>query len=164
MLINRLFLVKEIYSKEGVCHFRRYRLLSTPWFSIYIHNILASDEDRDPHDHPWGFLAIMLWGSYLEEWLGANEDWMYWHSEESKCQSCGHNPRRRTELRQDIRRIGSVYWHQAKDFHKITLRAPSVWTLVFASARKRPGWGYQTRKGWIHFKEYRKLKNEGKLP
>ena len=147
-LINRLFLVKEIYSKDGVCHFRRYRLLSTPWFSVYIHNILASDEDRDPHDHPWGFLAFMFWGSYLEEWLGANENWMYWNG---------------SKLRQDVRGIGSLYWHRAKDFHKITLKSPSVWTLVIASARKRPGWGYQTRNGWVHFKEYRKLKNEGKL-
>jgi hypothetical protein len=147
-LMRRLFLVKEIVSKEGVVHFRRYRLLSTPWFNIYIHNILKSDEDAHPHDHPWGFIALMFWGSYLEEWLGAYEDYRYWAG---------------TELRQDVRSIGSLYYHQAKDFHKITLRSPSVWTLVFASGRKRPGWGYQTRQGWIHFKDYRQLKNEGKL-
>jgi hypothetical protein len=152
--IRKLFLVKEIVSKEGVVHFRRYRLLSTPWFNIYVHNILASDEDRDPHDHPWSFIAFMFWGSYLEEWLGAYEDWSYWNPPKG----FGH------DLRKSIRQMGSLYYHNAKDFHKITLRTPSVWTLVFASGRKRPGWGYQTRQGWIQFQEYRQLKNQNKLP
>lgn len=151
--IRKYFLIKEIVSQEGVVHFRRYRLLSTPWFNIYIHNILASDEDKDPHDHPWGFIAIMFWGSYLEEWLGAYEDSAYWAPPKGVDRP----------LRQDIRCAGSLYGHNAKDFHKITLLTPSVWTLVFASGRKRPGWGYQTKQGWVHFKEYRLLKRQGKL-
>jgi hypothetical protein len=147
--LNKYVVVKEIWSQEGELHFRRYRLLSTPWFNVYIHNIRKSDEDAHPHDHPWGFIAIMFWGSYLEEWLGAYEDWMYWNG---------------WELRKDIRSFGSLYWHPAKDFHKITLRSRSVWTLVFASSRKQPGWGYQTRNGWIDFKTYRQLKRAGQLP
>ena len=130
-LIRTLFLVKEIISKEGTVHFRRYRLLSTPWFNIYIHNILASDMDKDPHDHPWGFIVFMLWGSYQEDWLGANEDFRYWNSPKGFGRS----------LRTDIRKIGSLFAHAAKDFHKITLLTPSVWTFVFASGRSRPGWG-----------------------
>lgn len=147
-IIRKLFLVKEIISKEGVVHFKRYRLLETPWFSVYIHNILASDEDRDPHDHPWGFAALMFWGSYLEEWLGAYEDKLYWSGK---------------PLRKSVRKIGSLYSHIAKDFHKITLLSPSVWTLVVAGPRTRKGWGYQTRSGWINFKAYRELKNERRL-
>lgn len=147
-IIKKLFLVKEIVSKESIVHFRRYRLLETPWFSIYIHNILASDEDNDPHDHPWSFAALMFWGSYLEEWLPSYDDNWYW----------GGCP-----LQKDIRRVGSFYYHNAKDFHKITLRSPSVWTLVFAGPRKRKGWGYQTRKGWVGFKTYRDRKNQGLL-
>lgn len=51
-IIRKFFLVKEIISKEGEVHFRRYRLLATPWFNIYIHNIRRSDEDIHMHDHP----------------------------------------------------------------------------------------------------------------
>jgi hypothetical protein len=152
-IIRKLFLVKEIISKAGQVHFRRYRLLETRWFSIYVHNILHSDEDKDPHDHPFSFLALMLWGSYLEEWLGAYEDVYYW----APPKGSGH------ELRRSVRSIGSIYYHPAKDFHKITLLKPSVWTLVFAGPRTRNGWGYQTKNGWINFKDYRQLKNEGKL-
>lgn len=38
-LLNKYLLVKEIVSKTGVVHFRRYRLLSLSKFNIYIHNI-----------------------------------------------------------------------------------------------------------------------------
>lgn len=146
--IRKYLLVKEIVSKEGVVHFRRYRLLSTPLLNIYVHNILASDEDDDPHDHPWGFVSFILKGAYLEEWQAAHLEWMY---------------RIKRELVKDERTFGSLIIHEAKDFHKITLRTPSVWTLVFASGHDRPNWGYQTKIGWVNFKEYRELKREGKL-
>jgi hypothetical protein len=147
-IIRKLFLTKEIVSKEGVVHFRRYRLLSTPWFNIYIHNILHSDEDRDPHDHPWHFISIILWGSYKEYWMPANDNYMYWMGR---------------SLRAVTHKIGSVIIHNAKDFHQIKLVSPSVWTLVFTWG-KRPSWGFQTRdRRWVDFKEYRQLKNEGKL-
>jgi len=147
-IVRSLFLVKEIVSKEGVVHFKRYRLLSTPWFNIYVHNILHSDEDLYPHDHPWAFMSLILWGSYLEEWLGAYEDWYY---------------RRTGRLRKDKRSMGSLIIHRAKDFHKLTLHTRSVWSLVFTFGKRRPSWGYQTPQGWIDFQSYRELKNEGKL-
>lgn len=65
-LINSLLLVKEIKSKQGEVHFRRYRLLQTPWFAIYIHHILISDQDKDMHDHPWNFTSVILEGAYRE--------------------------------------------------------------------------------------------------
>jgi hypothetical protein len=147
-VIRNFFLVKEIVSKEGVVHFKRYRLLSTPWFNIYIHNILKSDEDAHPHDHPWHFLSFILWGGYSEAWLGAYEDWRFWKG---------------YPLRVTKRVPGSIVYHNAKDFHQITLLKKSAWTLVFTFGKRRPSWGYQTPQGWIDFKAYRELKNEGKL-
>lgn len=147
--IKMFLMVKEIMSKEGELHFQRFRLLSTPWCNIYVHHILRSDEDRDPHDHPWHFASLILWGGYKEEWLGAYEDHRYWS---------GRN------LRVRKTHPGSLITHHKKDFHKITLRSKRVWSLVFTLDRSRPSWGYQTRKGWIDHIEYRKLKNEDRLP
>ena len=147
-IIRRFFIVKEIVSKEGVIHFRRYRLLSTPWFNLYIHNILHSDEDVHPHDHPWHFISLILWGGYIERWMSAYENYRFWMGR---------------PLRTDKHTMGSVIFHNAKDFHQITLLKPSVWTLVFTWG-KRKSWGYQTRSGWIDHQTYRQLKNEGKLP
>jgi hypothetical protein len=140
-LIRSLFLVKEIVSQEGNVYFIRYRLLHTPWLAIYIHHILRSDEDLDPHDHPFGFHSILLKGAYSEDaWYPPN-----FNEKQSK-----------------VCYAGDVVEHAPEDAHKLTLLTKDVWTLVFAGKRTRY-WGYQTPVGWIGHKEYRQLKREGKL-
>ena len=140
-IIRKLFLVKEIVSRAGQVHFRRYRLLQTPWFAIYIHQICRSDEDLDPHDHPWNFSSVILEGCYEEQsWYPPLFDQMHFQKFYS----------------------GDVIEHKAEDAHKIRLVSQEVWTLVFTSGRDRY-WGYQTKAGWIGHKEYRQLKNEGLL-
>jgi len=139
--LRRIFLVKEIVSKYGQVHFRRYRLIQTPWFAVYIHQILRSDEDLDPHDHPWNFSSVILEGAYRERvWYPPNFDKINYYDHYT----------------------GDVIEHKAEDAHKITLISQEVWTLVFTSGRERY-WGYQTPIGWIGHKEYRQLKSEGKL-
>jgi hypothetical protein len=44
----------------------RWRILTTPWFSIKLHHFHRSDEDRELHDHPWLFVSLILWGGYTE--------------------------------------------------------------------------------------------------
>jgi len=57
---------KEIISKDGVLHFRRWKIILTPWFAIYIHAIYKADEDKHLHNHPWNFWSFVLKGSYTE--------------------------------------------------------------------------------------------------
>lgn len=141
-LIRKLLLVKEITSKDGIVHFRRYRLLQLPWFAIYIHQICRSDEDIYPHDHPWHFLSFILEGSYIES-SRYYPDFIL------------------TKIEQFY--SGNVITHHRQDVHKIKLVSNEVWTLVFA-AGKHKDWGYRFNdNAWIGQKEYRQLKNEGKL-
>lgn len=141
-VFRKLFLVMEIVSKEGVVHFRRYRILSLPFFNIYIHHILKSDQDRHMHDHPWNFRSFLLKGSYREEvrypprFLVLHS---YWHQ------------------------AGDVIKHDRRDVHHIDLVTPSVWSLVITTGKEHD-WGYHTSQGWIQHEEYRNLKREGKLP
>lgn len=137
-MFRKLFLVKEIVSREGTVHFRRYRLLSTPWFNIYVHHILQSDMDSDMHDHPWDFSSLILKGSYIEQArLSPEFDAIYMNKYYS----------------------GEVIKHKAEDAHKLILVSKSVWTLVVTSGTPRE-WGYQTCQGWIDHKEYRQRKNQ----
>lgn len=140
-LLKKFFLTKEIMSKEGVVHFRRYRLISTPWFNIYVHQILKSDEDKHFHDHPWHFASLLLKGAYRER--------------------SSYSPRWSSVITFDYY-AGQIVRHLAHDAHSLTLLTSSVWTLVFTFGKKRV-WGYQTDNGWIDFKTYRQLKNEGKV-
>lgn len=141
-LIRKYLLTKEIVSKQGQVHFRRYRLLQLPWFAVYVHQLCRSDQDLDPHDHPWHFQSVILEGSYHEM---------------SNCYPDFNGPQYKQYY------TGDVIKHHAEDVHKITLVSTEVWTLVFASGRKRD-WGYRLSNGaWIDHKSYRQLKNEGKL-
>jgi hypothetical protein len=140
-IIRKLFLVKEIVSKAGEVHFRRYRLLETPWFRIYIHQICRSDEDSHLHTHPWNYISWLLKGSFSQE---------YWE----------HYSEPRAHSSHERFAITSMTRHAA---HRITLHSPSVWTLFFAYG-KREDWGYLLNGGaFINNKVYRILKNEGKL-
>lgn len=138
-IIRKLFLVKEIISKQGKVHFRRYRLLETPWLRLYIHQICRSDEDWHLHTHPWNFISFLLKGSYKQECFTKS------HFVFTK-----HN-------RFDVVKLNR------HDAHSITLCSDEVWSFFIAYG-KRSGWGYILNdQSFIDHESYRTLKNEGKL-
>ncbi len=145
-LFRFFFLTKEIKSKKGELHFQRYRLFWTPWFALYVHRILKSDEDLHPHSHPWNFLSFILSGSYREK------VWDF-RDKEMPGMDCTF-----TAYDTIVRRT----WQ----YHKIEIIKP-VTSLVFVWGKNPFAWGYYlhntTQMAYGH-EEYRKLKNEGKLP
>lgn len=60
--------VKTIVSKDGKLHFKRFAILETERFAIYIHRIYESDKDEHLHSHPWHFWGMVLKGSYVERY------------------------------------------------------------------------------------------------
>ncbi len=142
-IIRKLFLIREIVSKKGEVHFQRYRILQTSLFSIYIHHILKSDEDKHPHNHPFSFLSIILKGGYVER---------LWNLKNNKY-----------EMDYTASLAGSYIYRNTKQFHHITLVDPT-WTLVFVGKRTNDKWGYLLNNQSILDNEsYRILKNTGKL-
>jgi hypothetical protein len=47
----------------GGSYMRRY-IFRTPWFTLRLHHILRSDDDRHLHDHPFDFTSFLLTGGY----------------------------------------------------------------------------------------------------
>jgi hypothetical protein len=103
----------------------RYKLFWCPWFKIFLHHILRSDEDADCHCHPWNFVSIILWEGYLEVLSGDVIRWI---------------------------RPGNVVRHRATDAHRLILSRPA-WTLVFVTGKKRK-WGFHTKDGWVGHAAY----------
>jgi len=108
-------LIKEIKSKEGVLHFKRWQILKTPWFSIYIHGIYMHDLDAHLHNHPWKIWTMILKGGYYED----------------------------RENGQRSRRFGHMAYANTKAFHRINLlhRSPT-YSLAIVGKRTNPKWGY----------------------
>lgn len=155
-LIRKLFLVKEIKSKEGVLHFQRYRFFQSKKFAIYLHFIAKSDEDKHPHNHPWNFVSIILKGGYIESlW---KYDTVYNVSGIPNCHYNGYF------ITKYVRKLWKnfIAIRDAESYHKIELLAPT-WTLVFTGPRRLDEWGYLTESGFQNHIEYRKNKNEHRI-
>lgn len=134
----------EILTPDGSqVYLRRWYLIRfAKLFSIRLHHILLPDTDRDPHDHPWPFVSIIVRGGYNEVWSPAMPD-----------------PSRRSALwhhyalthEKVVRRISH---HRSTDLHQIQrFHRGSTWSLFITGPEKRV-WGFQTPDGWMTWKDY----------
>lgn len=134
-----LTLVKEIKSKEGVLHFRRWSLIETSLFNVYVHRIYKHDEDEHLHNHPWNFVVLCLAGRYVER-IGGKL-----HPMDS-----GLRYVKPFSLRRRLRTA----------FHKIhSLETKHVTTLVFTWG-ERQEWGYDVDGRFVDNRTYREDKRE----
>lgn len=124
-------LIKEIVSRKGVLHFRRWALIDTARFAIYLHYIAESDQEAHEHTHPRPYYSLILKGGYTEMSRGDAT----------------------------VVRAGSLTKRLADTPHKITLFQPT-WTL-FISWGPRREWGYEVDGKIIPHEQYRRMKHEG---
>lgn len=115
---------------ETQTYLTRWRVIQCPWGGVFLHAIRLPDRDRHLHDHPWGFVGLILRGGYTE-----------------RVAEGGGQVRRRW-------RRGSIHRLRATDAHAIeTLHDAPVWTLLLVGPRHRD-WGYWTETGWVRHEAY----------
>jgi hypothetical protein len=127
---------------ENRVYLRRLRILQTPWFALYLHFIYLPDEDRAPHDHPFGFLSLIVRGGYTERLyhqLGGRQLSKY----------------QRTENR--TWRRGTIHTTSKRVAHMIWDLTPGTVTLVVAGRKKRD-WGFWTEEGFVPWQQYNRAK------
>lgn len=135
-MFRKFFLVKEIRSQEGILHFQRWRILSTKYFSIYIHRIFKEDSDYHLHSHPWNYFSFILSGGYEEASL-------YYNSVEYK---------NMLPMSFSFRKHGT--------FHKINTLFKTTTTL-FVTGERKYSWGYFVDGEVVANEDYRKNKHAG---
>lgn len=115
--------------------FRR-RIIQTPWFGVYLHDIFEPDTDQDPHDHPWTFWSFVVRGEYTEQLhliphvdlsVARLQAWKRW----------------------------SLHRMDRATAHRIVSAAPNLRTLIFVGKRHKD-WGFFTQPwgGWVPWQEY----------
>lgn len=126
-------LVKEIKSKTGVTHFRRWVLFKSKLFSIYIHGIYQEDQDKYLHNHPWNIWTVILYGSYIEELSNGLLN---------------------------TRKFLSTGFHKRNSYHKIKeLVSNKVFSLAITWGKHDDNWGYLFEGKHITNTNFRKYKN-----
>lgn len=114
-------------------------------FNIYLHQFVASDEDRALHDHPWINLSVLLDGAYRE----------YMTHDRCRYREAG-----------DVVLRGPRAAHRVELFKRWVVRGGEVtgfvmcpvWTLFITGPRVRQ-WGFLCPQGWRHWKEFTAGKN-----
>lgn len=114
-------------------------------FAARIHCIVASDDDRAFHDHPWPFVSIGLAGSYVEVTPAWADPW----GGRFRCAAAVDN------LRNGRRRLRAPFVNRkaATDLHLLEVEHGPVWTL-FLTGRKQRTWGFATPAGWVPWREF----------
>lgn len=118
---------------------RRLRLIQTPHFGVYLHFIYREDLDPIPHDHPWTFWRMVLWGGYSENhWSDPRYD-----------QTMAH----RRIARWRVSRFPTT------EAHWITAVEPGTVSLVVVGPRRRV-WGFWEaqelathRRLWVDYRD-----------
>lgn len=152
---------------------RRSLLTIGKFISFKYHQILQSD-DVCPHDHPWGFITIILKGGYYE-WtpvtqsergkvlhnrVGVDGDIevQRWHG----AGSIMYRPakwRHRLELKKESILIDQIYDLDGGGFekhYKENLVPAHTFVITLPVIRN---WGFFTKTGWIFWKDYNKRRD-----
>lgn len=119
---------------DGTDYLVRLRIVQTPWFGIYLHDIHKDDGDRAPHNHPWAFLSIVLRGYYTERLYPDPE----WRPDHYVLQ---------THTARSAHRMGRG------SAHRIVDAAPGLKTLILTGPR-RASWGFFIGGKYTDWAEY----------
>lgn len=176
-LLAKVFRTRDIIKPVGgvpTLYLRRFYLLRTRWFNLFLHYIAMSDDDRFCHDHPWDFWTFILKNGYLEEIRAPLH-----HGHEvnqfdtNLCARCGarrdgkgallgswNEPceRPRWMVTLERQRALSLLFRDAEHTHRVHITAGKpAWTLVLTRGHARRMWGFQTDMGWVDWRTYLNL-------
>lgn len=127
--------------------------------NIYLHEIMRSDDDPDPHDHPWDFTSIILRGGYRDE------QWV-WNGLMPQAQDRYARQYKGSE----VVRPFTIVRRKAEHIHRVILNSVGdvvyengqlvprdneihSWSLVFAGPYRRH-WNFITPRGYALWWEY----------
>lgn len=116
----------DIAGPRGI-YLTRLTLFRVPGLQVMLHWILQSDWSRDPHDHPWSFMSIILRGGYHEERIDLDRE-------------------ERWEISRDLREIRWINFCDSQTPHRITSVKPRTLTLVI-TGDKCKSWSFYQRTG-----------------
>jgi hypothetical protein len=125
--------------------------------AVRLHEIMASDDSRAFHDHPWPFVSIGLWGTYIE--LTPNPRYVEHERADLGGQllwCCApHDQVTLDEHPMVLRRrfrAPFVNRKAATDLHVLEVERP-VWSL-FLTRPKQRSWGFAGPFGWLPWRTF----------
>jgi hypothetical protein len=124
--LRKHFDFKEIGWTEIGEQFTRYQIFKSRWLNVYLHELSAPTWHPECHDHPWSFVAVLLWRGYLER---VHRRVAAWPSS--------------YVVTEDVRRYpGQILWRPATFAHNVITPYGKSWSLIFTGPKSRE-WGFK---------------------
>lgn len=143
LLARKVYRKGHIHGPDGSLYMERFGLFETRWLTARVHHIVKPDLDREMHDHPAGFVSVVLKGEYREARPAETEPCFTKHLAGAE------------RYYETARRAGSIAYRPATCRHRITEVSPGgVWTLFFFVGGIRQWWGFYTPAGKVHWRDY----------
>lgn len=146
-----------LFERETImgCHkdeplMTRWKIIRTAWFRLCLHIFHRSDEDRELHNHPWTFVSLILWGGYYEvrPWRGMRP--MLLHQQRIlERVSLDQTHFERVRMRPGSLLIRPAWWA-----HRVEIAGAHPSVSLVLMFRKTREWGFFTRDGWKHWKQF----------
>lgn len=143
--------------KVKVLYLRRFyiwrsRWIGKNWGELYLHKIVRSDDDPDPHTHPWKFSTLVLKGKYRDE------RWLF-NIDRNNGAPLG---RVRWTAGDETLTAGCLRHRDHEHIHRVRLDeedAPPTWTLVKTGpyqydSNADADWSFVTQDSYVSWRKY----------
>lgn len=130
-----------------VSQLRRWFIKTTPEESHYLHKMVMSDNDPDPHNHPWDFRTFILWRGYVDEQ----------YSTIVRIDDGQVLPGWRYFLKNERMKLWRWYSRPASHLHRVRLiNDKPAWTYVIVGKYdEEREWGFVKPDGsWVYWRTY----------
>lgn len=115
-----------ISGPEGEYLRRWYAIPRNPFFNIYVHEFLHSDEERALHDHMYINMSLVLQQGYREHFKNR----------------VVHRP------------IGAIAWRLPATAHRVELIDGKPAVTIFIAGPRVRRWGFHCPHGWVYWKDF----------
>jgi hypothetical protein len=150
-------------AEQESLYLRRFFIFRSRWGQVLLHKIARSDDDKDPHDHPWDFTSLILKGGYLDEQYNFRPVGFHRPGDASVPDPKSHDQGRtpiydeasgwRYDATGEEVRPGQIVHRSAEHIHRVVLHKGVCWSLVFTGPVRRP-WGFITETAWVYWRKY----------
>ncbi len=146
-ILNTFFNRRDIVNCDGDVYLKRWYVIRTKFFGLFVHKFGRSDEDRaGVHSHPWNFIVIPLWRGYIEHYN------LHESLEHAGVPHIGEGSRRIRPI------LGTRFRHHYFRHRVELIGEKSAWS-IFIRFEKKHNWGFwpkmQKMLPWnMFYKEY----------
>lgn len=120
-----------------------------PFFNVYLHQFLRSDDDRALHDHPWANCSILLRGQYIEHTIAQGGV-----QHETLLRAGDWRLRLSGRMAHRIELLHGTVYEGGGNYRLVDGGPMPCWTLFITGPRYR-SWGFHCpEQGWIDWKRF----------